>query len=150
MKFPHKLGPTTFYTEEITDFICECIATNTHSLEELHKLIPDFPTVKTINNWRWKHPEFRQKFDLAKEMQAQLLAEQIIEISDNSDLEINRAKLMVESRKFIAGKLASKLYGAKITHSLPGITHDNWATEFNQALKDGVSNETTKTEHDAD
>jgi hypothetical protein len=82
---------------------------------------------------RWLADEAKQEFRLhyahAREAQADLLAAEILAIADDSSGDIitdkdgntrldrefvARARLRVDSRKWLAGKLAPKKYGVKI------------------------------------
>lgn len=129
------MGRPTNYTEEIGALICEKIATSNMGLHRLHKKFPDeIPQPGTI--MRWLNDEantmFREQYARAREEQAEFLAEEMIEIADDSsrdDLEIetkygkevienkewvNRSRLMVDTRKWIASKLKPKKFGEKL------------------------------------
>jgi hypothetical protein len=91
----------------------------------------------------------------AKEQQADLLAEEIIEIADDSskDLQgyddynnpienkefVNRSKLRVDARKWVASKLKPKKYGDKLEldggiHTTSGFNNDQL-----QAIADRIN-----------
>jgi|ADGO01.1.fsa_nt_gi hypothetical protein len=66
---------------------------------------------------------FLHQYARAREMQADLLADEMIEIADNNTGDdaafvginrIHRDKLRIESRKWIASKLKPKKYGDKV------------------------------------
>lgn len=124
------MGRPTDYSESLVDKICEQIASG----RSLRSISEDegMPNEKTIYKWILKYPEFNQKYTTAREAQADFYAEQIIEIADNStdDIEmietehglradikhsaINRARLQIDTRKWLAGKLRPKKYGDKL------------------------------------
>lgn len=117
------------YNPEIAKKICELIATNSKSLKKLIEE-NDLPPISTIYDWLASHKEFSEMYARAKEDQAELLADEIIEIADDSsnDVEydertgkkienkefVNRSKLRVDARKWVAAKLKPKKYGDKI------------------------------------
>ncbi len=122
-----KVGRPTDYNEDIAKLICERVATHTCGLERLCSMYDDLPSKFTVNLWRYRHPEFSTRYAQAKMVQADLLAEECLEISDNSsgDTKINpetgeeylnsefvaRARLRIDTRKWLAAKLLPKQYG---------------------------------------
>jgi len=117
---------TTDYTDELADRICEAIATSTLGTNKLCKMHDWMPVQDTIYKWRYKHPRFAEKYALAKAKQAELIAEEIVDIADDGindtyiDAEGNvkvdtdviaRSRLRVDTRKWYASKLAPKIYG---------------------------------------
>lgn len=124
-------GRPTVYTPELAERICKAVGSCTLGLKEICEDNPDFPCRDTINEWRYDHPRFSDMYRVAKQMQADLLAEEILEVSDkatNDWMERNdpdnpgwivngeaiaRSKLRVDTRKWIACKLLPKVYGDK-------------------------------------
>lgn len=121
-------GRHSIYTDELADRICEIVATNPEGLPVLCKKFPDLPTPDTIRRWRWDRPIFSAKYAEAKRFQAEIMAESIEDIIDETaefiffDEHGNRrldtgilghARLRVDSRKWHASKLAPKIYGDK-------------------------------------
>lgn len=123
-----KPGQPTLYNKEIAEKICRAVSISTLGLRKICKLNPDFPCHDTILQWRLDHPEFSAQYADAKRHQAELLAEEILEISDDDSQDeisdergirvnaefINRSRLKVDTRKWIACKLLPKIYGEKI------------------------------------
>jgi hypothetical protein len=58
-------------------------------------------------------PSFRKEYLRAREQMAHSLADDILTISDDSEEEVQRSRLRVDSRKWLASKLHSQ-YGDKI------------------------------------
>ena len=122
-----KVGRPTLYDEKIAKEICDTVASSTLGLRKLCK-IHNWPDVDTIFQWRYKNPEFADQYDKAKAHQAGLLAEEIIDIADDglndtyvnddgkvitdSDV-IQRSRLRVDARKWVAARLLPKVYGDK-------------------------------------
>lgn len=116
------------YTPELADKICAVVATNCHGLPKLCKMFDFMPSFETINVWRWERKEFSDKYTLAKQQQAELMAESSEDVIDEltnyefSDKDgavridsgiVARARLLIDTRKWHASKLAPKIYGDK-------------------------------------
>lgn len=124
------MGRPTKYSPELADKICEEIATSEKGLHHICKS-NNFPSASTILRWLTEDDkkDFRDKYTRAREAQADYMAEQILEIADNSDNDtivtkngiiiqnseyINRSRLRVDTRKWLMSKLAPKKYGEKL------------------------------------
>lgn len=120
------MGRPTIYSEELADRICALVATNPVGLPKLCKMFPELPNVDTIKDWRWKKPEFSAKYTEAKRFQAEVMAESTEDVIDDleqfvfSDKEgatrldsglVGKARLLCDTRRWHASKLAPKLYG---------------------------------------
>lgn len=128
-------GRPTVYTKDLAEDICEQVAISSKSMKTIcgEFNIP----VKTVLNWLYdkdspNHQEFSAMYARAKEMQAEYLVEEILEIADDGSNDLmtitkgdvsynvedkeltNRSKLRVDARKWIASKLMPKKYGEKI------------------------------------
>lgn len=85
------------------------------------------PRASTIIDWVNTDKEFGERYRKAKEVRAEMLADEIMDIADDStndfietengkaiDYEhINRSRLRVDSRKWYASKILQKQYGDK-------------------------------------
>ena len=70
------------------------------------------PSVATVMRWLSDYPEFAKQYALAKEMYAHCIFDEIQHIADTCDPnEVQKAKLMIDARKYIASRLAPKKYG---------------------------------------
>lgn len=118
-------GRPSKYSKEMCDRICELIATSEKGLHTICKENPDLPHFSTIMNWLGDEDkkEFLDKYARAREAQADYVFEQIRIIADHADEDhtpftggnvVQRDKLRVDARKWIASKLAPKKYGDKI------------------------------------
>jgi hypothetical protein len=121
-----KTGRPTDYTLEIAKEICNAIRATSKGLDDLCAANPHWPCSRSI--WRWldEYDEFSQMYAQAKSRQADVLAEEMISISDDgsrdykTDIEgkevvdydhIQRSRLRVDTRKFLMVKLAPRKYG---------------------------------------
>lgn len=127
----NKTGRPSKYTPELANEICEAIATSSKGINTLCSENEDWPVPSTITDWILKDKEgFSVLYARAKERQADFMAEEILSIADdgrndtythpetglpmtNHDV-INRSRLRVDSRKWLASKLAPKKYGDKL------------------------------------
>lgn len=129
-----KVGRPLDYTQEMGDYICELVSSTGHGLLKLTKLYPELPDKMTINRWRHRVPEFRAQYALAKLEQADILAEECLEIADDDTFDtrtnedgyevcntefIARARLRVDTRKWLASKLLPKQYGQNAEEGKP-------------------------------
>lgn len=124
----------TDYTQEIADIICERIA-NGESLRSIC-LDDEMPSKSTVFAWLAdpEREEFRTKYAYARDAQADVLVDEMIDIADdgsndwmekkNSDGQVigwqengealRRSALRISSRQWIAEKLKPKKYGSKL------------------------------------
>jgi len=131
----------TEYSPELADTICTRLAAG----ESLRKICNDeaMPNKSTVLRWLAKddHREFRDQYGRARELQADFLADEILEIADDASRDkklvggegdeppvevvdheqIQRSRLRVDARKWYAGKVAPKKYGDRVLteHSGP-------------------------------
>ena len=126
------------YNQDVADTICAELACG-ESLRSICEA-ESMPCVKTVFNWLRKYPEFLQQYARAKEECADAFAEDILDIADdgtndwmerkNQDGEVigwalngehvQRSRLRIDTRKWIASKLKPKKYGEKTTTELSG------------------------------
>lgn len=126
---PKKLGRPTIYTEELAQRICKVVATHSCGLKKLCEMFDWMPDHTTIHEWRWSNESFSNQYTKAKLAQAELMAEDCINIADDSGFDahmneqgnivcdseaINRARLRVDTRKWLAAKLLPKMYGDQV------------------------------------
>lgn len=131
------LGRPSDYTPELAAKICGRIADG-QSLRAICRA-EDMPASSTVFVWLQLHAAFTEQYARAREAQADALADDILEISDDArndwmereikgggtervvDQEhIGRSRLRVDARKWLASKLKPKKYGEKIDHEHTG------------------------------
>ena len=131
---PKKRGRPNLHTDQLAAQICARIATG----ESLRKLCeaPEMPSVATVMRWLFDpHPagdprlDFREQY--AREAQAELLVDEMIEIADDdagdvlrdldgnvygvNNVRVNRHKLRLDIRKWYASKVLPR-FADKVTH----------------------------------
>lgn len=114
------MGRASEYTTEIGDIICERISEG----QSLRKICDedDMPNKATVFRWLAANKEFSDQYARARETQADTLFDEVLAIADQYDSaadavnpdHINRARLRIDARKWMAGKLKPKKYGEKL------------------------------------
>ena len=117
----------------ITAIVCEQLATSNKGLKVICK--ENGISSRTFYDWVEAHEDNQHQYARARELQADYLVEEMLEIADETsgDIMINekgisvenrefvsRSRLKVDTRKWIAAKLRPKKYGDKID-----VTSDN-------------------------
>lgn len=141
-----KLGRPDDYSEELAKLICDTIASCSKGIKTLCKENPKWPSYNTIYRWLPIHAEFSDLYARAKQQQIEVLVEEILEIADDSSNDyiensegklivnhehINRCRLRIDTRKWLAAKLCPRIYGDKmVTESTVTITHENALKEL--------------------
>lgn len=119
------------YRPEIGEVIANEVAKG-KSIKTIERM-PDMPCGTTIFKWIREYPEFRLLWEKAKEDAADMLVEDMLEIADDTGSDfiqitkpngevktvvdhenIQRSRLRVDTRKWIAAKLKPKRYGENI------------------------------------
>src|SRR5690606_30733955 len=105
------------YTSEIGEKICMRLMEGESLLSICKK--KDMPSTSTVYKWLLEIPEFSDNYVRAREAQADRSADEIISIADDDTRDlipysgaIERSKLKVDARKWVASKLLPKKYGS--------------------------------------
>ena len=112
------MGRPSDYSPEIAARICDLLASG----ESLRSICAadDMPAQSSVFLWLQKHSEFSEQYARAREAQMELWAGQIVEIADETNDDVQRARLRVDTRKWLMSKLAPKKYGDKVTNEHTG------------------------------
>jgi hypothetical protein len=122
-------GRPSDYNEKTATEICQRLSEG----ESLRSITRDkaMPSIKTVYTWIVVHPEFLKQYEQARADQVDTLADEMIEIADDGtndyvekqtkagvivlvDAEhIQRSRLRVDTRKWIAERMKPKKYGLK-------------------------------------
>lgn len=134
------MGRPSKYTEAIATEICIRIMAGEPLIQICRD--PKMPCERTVYTWLEdpKREEFLQRYVRARERQAERMADEIMEISDDSRNDwverenkdgttyealngehVQRSKLRTENRKWLMSKLLPKKYGDRVSleHSGP-------------------------------
>lgn len=125
----NKGGRPSLYNQEIAARICDLIATSDKGLERLVLEYPELPDPNTIRMWCWRHEEFRAQYMRAREAQQLWMADKAVQIAadgrndvfvdDDGKVRVDtdviqRSRLLVDTIKWQASKLAPKQFGEKV------------------------------------
>lgn len=131
------VGRPSSYTEETANRICERIMGG----ESLLKICRDdnMPSRGAVYLWLAENAAFMNKYAHARDVQADHFADEMIEIADDGtgDLitktnkdgteyetvdqeHINRSRLRVDTRKWLAARMAPKKYGDRVMNEHTG------------------------------
>lgn len=125
-------GRPSKYTEDLANEICERIVNG----ESVVSIVKDehMPVMSTVFYWLTKNEIFSEMYTEAKRLQAEKLADEIMDIADNSTNDwvetqgddrakdmyrvngeaINRSRLRVDARKWVAARLLPAKYGDRV------------------------------------
>lgn len=129
-KPPARMGRPPFqWTDEVKEYIIEKIIAG-HSLRKVVELAKDdgikpFPCVDTIMVYAAINDDFSAKYARAKELQQDMMGEELLDIIDGRhpdfrDAELGQRKESMEARKWIMGKLRRKKWGEVKTTEVTG------------------------------
>jgi len=124
----------TEYSEELAQHVCKLFTKPGMTLSKLNSM-PELPTAWTFYEWKAAHPHIENLYNRARDVQFDIGAEDletisaetlpgIIKVTRISDKDgtttetrevdaIERAKLRIETRKWLLAKLRPKKYGAQ-------------------------------------
>lgn len=131
-----RIGRPSEFNQEIADAVCEWIS-KAKSLRSFCEQ-PGMPHRTTILKWLQDFPSFATQYARGREEQANYIFEEILEIADEDctmvradkhgsrdddgqgntevifdSVAVQRNKLRIDARKWMAGKLRPKVYGEK-------------------------------------
>lgn len=143
-------GRPSDYSIDVATFICGQLADG-QSLRAICRA-DDMPDKATVFRWLFENTDFRDQYARAKEDSADAHADDVIDIADdgtndwmerhNSEGEcigwqlngehVQRSKLRVDARKWIASKLKAKKYGDKTDLNITGNLHIGTLKDFGE------------------
>ncbi|HDS1087092.1 TPA: terminase small subunit protein [Stenotrophomonas maltophilia] len=144
------------FTPNLADAICELLVDG-KSLRTICSTAK-MPSRSTVIRWLAENEAFRNQYARARELQADTLAEEILDIADKAVLGerlkkdgkgkvlerqtgdmVERSKLMIDARKWYAGKLQPKKYGERV--ALDHGVQDNLADQLRAARERAAGRE---------
>ena len=100
---------------DIIERICEMLAAG-QSMAQICRR-KDMPAESTVYKWLAEGGAFSERYARAREQQADLYADEIIEMADACEPEaaaVAKAKARIDARKWLAARLAPKKYGDRV------------------------------------
>lgn len=115
-------GRPSDYLVEVADDICSLLASG-ESLNSICKR-KGFPSRNTVYRWLREYQDFRDNYARATDDRADSIFEEMLDISDNvipDNAEIAKARLKIETRKWVLSRMNPKKYSDKqsIEHTGP-------------------------------
>ena len=129
------VGRPSDYNADVAAEICARLVEG----DSLRKICQDesMPAIATVFKWLAAHEEFVEQYALARDAQADTLADEILHIADTPQVGIKtkttekgveimegdmieHRRLQVDARKWIAAKLKPKKYGDRIHQEVTG------------------------------
>lgn len=135
--------PRIKYSEPLAEQICAHISAgmSLHSVSQQEGM----PGVSTMFEWFAREPRFAEMYARAKSVQADMLAEQMLEIADDMADDPNSRRIRVDTRKWLAAKLRPRKYGEfqqmEITGADGGPVQTSIAISFVDAPKQTPASE---------
>lgn len=143
------MGRPSLYTVELGAVVCERLMEG----ESLRTICTseEMPGRTTIFKWIATNPDFANQYAIARQVQAQVLADEIFNIADDGTNDwttrtigdeevevpnhdhINRSRLRVDTRKWFLSKVLPKVYGDKLDLNHSGAIELSLADRIKQA-----------------
>jgi hypothetical protein len=113
------IGRPSGYSQDVADQLCAAIAEG-HSLRTVCKR-DDMPSIAAVFRWLGTFEPFREQYARAGQERCEAFAEDIIALADepvapNDNAAVQRARLRVDTRKWLMSKLAPRKYGDRVEH----------------------------------
>ena len=120
-----RAGRPSLYTEELAEEICNAIASSKDGLEHLCAANPHWPERANIFIWMRKYPGFRDKYVNAKEQQAEVQVDYMLELANephkyvdadtgSTRVDVPMLRVKMDAIKWQASKLAPKRFADKV------------------------------------
>lgn len=151
-------GRPSKYTKELAIELCSVIAESDRGLDDICSGRDDFPAARTVRTWILENEEFQPMYARAKEIQADFIAHQVLPLADicrvgektivkpsgteitRGDM-VERSRLQVDARKWLAAKLAPKKYGDKVTQEHTGADGGPIETKADVVIRPQITRE---------
>ena len=123
-----KSGRPSTYTEAIATALCDRLAAG----ESLRAICrdADMPGRQTVADWLTRDADFFDRYTRARMVGLDDMADELLEIADSAgtgdgpaaraSAEVQRAKLRIDTRRWLLSKLAPQRYGERIQHEHHG------------------------------
>ena len=105
------VGRPSKYSEELVSEICRLLSEG-ESLRQICER-EDMPARSTVNKWLAQKREFADQYARARERQADYYADEMVHLADTAE-DVNKARLQIDTRKWIAAKLLPKKYNDRL------------------------------------
>ena len=131
-------GRPTIYSKELIERICEQVS-NGKSLRAVCRA-KDTPSMSTVMVWLGENDEFSEQYRKATEQREDFHFEEMMEIADKvlpESAEVAKAKLQIDTRKWVLSRMNPKKYGDKQQMEHSGDVAVNMISELMKELSVG-------------
>jgi len=112
-------GRPSTYTPELARLLCDRIGAGELGVEIVKE--PGMPSFASIHRWLGVHPEFREAYTRAREMQAHACAERAVISGRKATAEdAAAARVRFDADRWLAARLDPKNYGDRVDHNIAG------------------------------
>ena len=141
-----KGGRPSKYSEEVADRIMQYLLDG-EGIRFIEQQ-PGMPSGVTIMRWVRDNEPFRRLYEEVRQLQLDLMAQDILEIADNAGLNVPGARLRTDVRKWLLSKLVRHTYGetpAAPAAAVSDIDFSMWSDEdleaYNRLLDKNATEE---------
>lgn len=142
-----KTGRATIFSDALADRICTELASGRSARSVCND--KGMPSMQTFWRWLRENPAFREQYARAKQEAADALVEEMLDIADDASGDyvedaqgrlrfnsenVQRARLRIDTRKWIASKLKPQRYGERLDLQ-HGVQPPNPLSELIQQLQ---------------
>ncbi len=139
--------PSTYTPEKAAEY---CARLSSGELAVELSELPGMPSLDCIYRWKEAHPEFREAYARAREMQAQACAERAVISGRKATAEdAQAARVKFDADRWFAARLDPKNYGDRVDHKIEGdlnihrVLAETPMTETEWAEKNGDKSDAT-------
>lgn len=112
-------GRPTTYTQKLADEICEQLALG-KSMRTVCAM-DGMPAMSSVFKWLREVDNFSEQYAKAKQESTDAMAEELVDISDNENMaDTQRARLRIDTRKWLMAKMKPKKYGDQLDLTTKG------------------------------
>jgi len=106
--------PAWEYDPEIAEEICLTIASTTLGLKTICERTKRYPSLEVIVKWLNSNDTFNIMYARSKELQAEMMGEELLDIADSDELDAHDKRVRVDTRKWLMSKMKPRKYGDKL------------------------------------
>jgi hypothetical protein len=134
----HKNAVASDRIEGYSDTIAEAICDQIMCGKTLHQIcaLDGMPSIGTLTRWLRQHKDFDALYARAKEIQADILADEILDLADDPTIDPTRLRVRVDTRKWMAAKFKPRRYGERTAVELTGSVQALSDEELDRQIRD--------------
>lgn len=125
-------GRPTKYTPEMCQRICDLVATHGWGIRQICTTYPDIPSPETINQWRYKYPDFSERYLDSRHKQTHALFESALDDIHEVTKYFYKDPISGAMKVDSGIVAAQKAIANQKTHQAARINPKQYATQKNQ------------------